>query len=79
MIKLITVLTTTPLSKFEEQVVEWISSKVISLIDGSYWFFLAVSLISLLFYFVGAKNAKKYIGFSVLTYFLVQCFKGVLK
>lgn len=54
------------------------TSSLMWIIDRSYWILLISSLVALLFYLVGSEKSKKYIGFTMLIYFLLQCIKVVI-
>lgn len=45
----------------------------------SYVICLFVSLVSIIYYIAGCKKAGKYINYSIVTYIILECLKGLLK
>lgn len=64
-----------PFSAINSWIGEKISTSIISLIDGSYWIFLGISMSALFLYVAGQKGAKKYTTTPPLIYFLLQLLK----
>lgn len=50
----------------------WLGTGIIA---GSYWICLFICIIALVLYISGFKKSGKYIGFSFLLYFILQCIK----
>lgn len=67
-----------PTEAFQGWVKGVFTSSLMWFIDRSYWILLISSLVALLFYLVGCEKSKKYIGVTMLIYFLLQCVKVVI-
>lgn len=64
-----------PLSTVGTWLGEKVSGSIITLVDGSYWILLGVSMSALFLYVAGQKGARKYTTSPPLIYFLLQLLK----
>lgn len=53
----------------------WLGNGILS---GSYWICLIICLAALILYISGYKKSGKYVGFSLLLFFILQCIKVVV-
>lgn len=46
---------------------------------NAYFITLFVCLVSIIFYMAGCKRAGKYISYSIITYLILECLKGLIE
>jgi hypothetical protein len=62
----------------KSSIIKFLSWLGTSILGGSYWICLILCLAALILYIAGYKKSGKYVGISLLLFFILQCIKVVV-
>lgn len=62
----------------KEKTLKFLFSLLCEAIAYSYWICLIITIVATILYVAGLKKAGKYVPITMVTYFLLECFKNTV-